>query len=185
MNAHTNRTMSSSTATGTPASVASTTPSAASSPTPVATSSAAPSTVSEADRAAVLTALDRIRAAWDAGDASDYATEFTDDASYVIFAGMHDLGRDAIRRTHVPVFEKWQRGSRMSMRVLDLRFVSPDVAVVVTDGGIGTRARIRHDKVQTFVMVRDGDTWRCAAFQNTKKHRLFIAMNRIADPQRR
>ncbi|HEY6800625.1 MAG TPA: SgcJ/EcaC family oxidoreductase [Agromyces sp.] len=144
-----------------------------------------PSTGSDPDRAGVLAALDRIRAAWDAGDATDYAAEFTDGASYVIFAGMHDLGRDAIHRTPVPVFEKWQRGSRMSIRVLDLRFVTPDDAVVVPAGGIGKRSRIRHDKVQTFVMVRDGDAWRCAAFQNTKKHRLFIAMNRLADPRPR
>ena len=143
------------------------------------------STPTETDHAGVLAALDRIRAAWDAGDANAFATEFTEHASYVIFAGSHDLGRDAIRRTHVPVFEKWKRGSRMSMQVLDLRFVAPDVAIVVTDGGIGKGARIRHDKVQTFVMVRDGETWRCAAFQNTKKHRLFIAMNRVADPRPR
>ena len=133
------------------------------------------------DRSAVLAALDRVRAAWDAGDATALAAEFTDDASYVIFVGLHYLGRDAIRRSHVPVFEKWQRGSRMSMRVLDLRFPTPDVAVVLTEGGIGTRARIPHDKVQTFVMVRDGDVWRCTAFQNTKKQRLFMAVNRLAD----
>ncbi len=135
----------------------------------------------EADHIGILAALDRICAAWNAGDASAYSSEFTDDASYVIFAGMHDLGRDAIRRTHIPVFEKWQRGSRMSMRVLDLRLVAPGVAIVLTDGGIGKGGRIRHDKVQTFVMARNGATWRCAAFQNTKKHRLFIAMNRLAD----
>ena len=142
-------------------------------------------TPSEADRADVLAALDRMRDAWDAGDANAYAAEFTESASYVIFAGMHDFGRDAIRRTHVPVFEKWQRGSRMSKRVLDLRFVAADVAIAVTEGGIGKRARIPHDKVQTFVMVRQGGTWRCAAFQNTKKNRLFIAMNRLADPRGR
>ncbi len=140
---------------------------------------------SETDRAGVLAALDRLRGAWDAGDPTAYAGEFTEDASYVIFAGMHDLGRDAIRRSHVPVFEKWQRGTRMSMRVLDLRFPTPGVAVVVTEGGIGKRMPIRHDKVQTFVMVRDGDAWRCAAFQNTKKQRLLIAMNRLADPRSR
>ncbi|KRC62206.1 hypothetical protein ASE14_14370 [Agromyces sp. Root81] len=144
-------------------------------------------TSTDADRTSVLEALDRIRAAWDAGDAAAYAAEFTDDASYVIFAGLHDLGRDAIRRAHVPVFGKWQRGSRMSVQVLDLRFVAPDVAVVLTDGGIGKGARIGHDKVQTFVMVRDGATWRCTAFQNTKKNRLFMAVNRraverMADP---
>ena len=133
------------------------------------------------DRSGVLAALDRVRAAWDDGDATALAAEFTDDASYVIFVGLHYLGREAIRRSHVPVFEKWQRGSRMSMRVLDLRFPTPDVAVVLTEGGIGTRARIPHDKVQTFVMVRDGDTWRCTAFQNTKKQRLFMAVNRLAD----
>jgi uncharacterized protein (TIGR02246 family) len=133
-----------------------------------------------ADAAGVQAALDRIRAAWDAGDARAYAEEFTDDASYVIFAGIVSTGRDEIREAHVPVFEKWQRGSRMSMRVLDLRFPAPDVAIAVTEGGIGTRERIPHDKVQTFVLVRDGERWRCCAFQNTKKNRLFIAMNRRA-----
>ncbi|WP_217423963.1 SgcJ/EcaC family oxidoreductase [Agromyces sp. Marseille-P2726] len=136
---------------------------------------------SETDRAGVLDALDRMRAAWGRGDAAAYAAEFTDDASYVIYVGLTYLGREAIRRSHVSVFEKWQRGSRMSLRVLDLRFPSPDLAIVLTEGGLGRRSRIRHDKVQTFVMVRDGDTWRCAAFQNTRKNRLFIAMNRLAD----
>ncbi|HET8780708.1 MAG TPA: SgcJ/EcaC family oxidoreductase [Agromyces sp.] len=184
MNEHTASTMSSAADPADSAATAATTAASSANSTVIA-ASAAPFAGSDADRAGVLAALDRIRAAWDAGDASDYAAEFTDDASYVIFAGMHDLGRDAIRRTHVPVFDKWQRGSRMSMRVLDLRFIAPDVAVVVTDGGIGKRARIRHDKMQTFVMVRDGEGWRCAAFQNTKKHRLFIAMNRMADPRPR
>ena len=136
----------------------------------------------DADRAGVLLALDRLRAAWDAGDATAFADEFTEDASYVIFVGMQYLGRGAIRRSHVPVFEKWQRGSRMSMRVLDLRFPTPDVAIALTEGGIGKRARIPHDKVQTFVMVRVGVEWRCAAFQNTRKQRLFMAINRLADP---
>ena len=136
----------------------------------------------DADRAGVLRALDRIRTAWDSGDATAFAAEFTEDASYVIFAGMHYLGRGAIRRSHVPVFGKWQRGSRMSMRVLDLRFPTPDVAIALTEGGIGKRARIPHDKVQTFVMVRVGVEWRCAAFQNTRKQRLFMAINRLADP---
>ncbi|UJP10399.1 SgcJ/EcaC family oxidoreductase [Microbacterium sp. KUDC0406] len=133
--------------------------------------------------------LDNIRAAWDAGDADAYAAEFTEDASYVIFAGLISSGRGEIRADHVPVFERWQRGSRMSMSVLDVRMLGEDVAVVVTDGGIGKARRIRHDrtvrhdravrhdKVQTYVLVREGDRWRCAAFQNTKRNRLFAAVN--------
>lgn len=121
--------------------------------------------------------LDRMRRAWDAGDASAFAEEFTDDATYVIFAGIVSLGRDEIRADHVPVLEKWQRGTRMSMRVLDVRVYGGDVAIVLTEGGIGKGARIRHDKVQTYTFVREGERWRCAAFQNTKRNRVFAAIN--------
>jgi uncharacterized protein (TIGR02246 family) len=120
--------------------------------------------------------LDRMVAAWNAGDARAFAGEFTEDASYVIFAGIVSLGRAEIEKAHVPVFEKWQKGSRMSMRVLHRR-ASQDSMIVVTEGGIGKGQRIPHDKVQTFVFVDDRGTWRCAAFQNTKKNRLFIRMN--------
>lgn len=121
--------------------------------------------------------LDRMRRAWDAGDASAFAEEFTDDATYVIFAGIVSRGRDEIRTDHVPVLERWQRGTRMSMRVLDVRVYGGDIAIVLTEGGIGKGARIRHDKVQTYTLVRDGDRWRCAAFQNTKRNRVFAAIN--------
>ena len=128
-------------------------------------------------------ALARLRAAWDAGDAAAYAREFTTDATYVIYAGIVYEGREGIERGHVPVFEQWQKGSRMRMRVRSVRHLGDDVAVVLTEGGIGTR-RIPIDKVQTFTMVRRDGRWQCAAFQNTKKNRLFIRMNRIFDPTR-
>lgn len=121
--------------------------------------------------------LNRMRRAWDAGDASAFAEEFTDDATYVIFAGIVSRGRDEIHTDHVPVLEKWQRGTRMSMRVLDVRVYGGDVAIVLTEGGIGKGTRIRHDKVQTYTLVRHGDRWRCAAFQNTKRNRVFAAIN--------
>ena len=128
-------------------------------------------------------ALARLSAAWDAGDAAAYAREFTTDATYVIYAGIVYEGRDAIERGHVPVFEQWQKGSRMRMRVRSVRHLGDDVAVVLTEGGIGKR-RIPVNKVQTFTMVRRDGRWRCAAFQNTKKNRLFIRMNRLFDPSR-
>ena len=128
-------------------------------------------------------ALARLSAAWDAGDAAAYAREFAEDATYVIYAGIAYEGREAIERGHVPVFEKWQQGSRMRMRVISVRPLGDEVAVVLTEGGIGRR-RIPIDKVQTFTMVRRDGRWQCAAFQNTKKNRLFIRMNRLFDPSR-
>lgn len=127
--------------------------------------------------AGIQQALDRISAAWGAGDADAYAAQFTDDANYVIFAGLISRGRDEIRADHVPVFEKWQRGTRMSMKVLDVRLLGDDAAVVLTEGGIGKRPPIAHDKVQTFVFVREGERWLCAAFQNTKRNRILAAIN--------
>lgn len=125
----------------------------------------------------VIDALERMRNAWDAGDAAAFADQFTHDATYVIFAGIVSRGRDEIRADHIPVFEKWQHGTRMSMSVLDVRVYPGDVAIVLTDGGIGKGARIRHDKVQTYTFVREDDRWRCAAFQNTRRNRLFAAVN--------
>lgn len=127
--------------------------------------------------AGVTEALDRIRLAWDAGDAAAYAAEFTEDANYVIFAGIVSHGRTEIHADHIPVLERWQRGTRMSMHVIDARMLGEECAVIVTEGGIGKGAKIRHDKVQTFVFVREGDRWLCASFQNTKRNRLFAMIN--------
>jgi len=132
--------------------------------------------INDVRHAGVDACLSRIVAAWDAGDARAFAAEFTEDASYVIFAGIVSVGRKQIEEAHVPVFEKWQKGSRMSMRELHRR-VSGESVILVSEGGIGKRRRVRHDKVQTFVFVQDGQVWRCAAFQNTKKNALFIRMN--------
>lgn len=125
----------------------------------------------------VADSLERMRRAWDAGDADAYSQEFTSDATYVIFAGIVSRGRDEICADHRPVFERWQRGTRMSMRVLDARKLGEDACVVLTEGGIGKGSRIRHDKVQTYTFARTDGRWQCAAFQNTRRNRLFAAMN--------
>ena len=116
--------------------------------------------------------LDRVRQAWDAGDAQAYGREFTEDASYVIFLGDAMFGRDDIARTHHDVFTKWQRGTRMVVRPLSARQLDADSAVVVTIGGIGTGATIPYDKFQTYTLRRsDTGKWQCAAFQNTEMSR--------------
>lgn len=107
--------------------------------------------------------------AWDAGDAAAYARLFTEDATYVMFLGIPAFGRDEIERMHIPVFEQWQRGSRMKMRILGARQVGSEVVVVLTEGGVGTGDAIPFDKVQTYTLVRTNEGWRCAAFQNTAK----------------
>ena len=133
----------------------------------------------------IQASFDRMTGAWAAGNADAFAAEFTEDASYVIYVGLTYFGRPAIHAAHVPVFQKWQKGTRLSMTILDTRFVGNDVAVVTTEGGIGKGRTIRHDKVQTFLMVKTDQGWQCAAFQNTKKNNLFIAANRWTERRTR
>ena len=120
--------------------------------------------------------LAAVQHAWDAGDAGSFARLFTDDATYVVYFGASYVGRAAIERAHVPLFERFGRGSRMRLEIRALRFLTPDIAVVLTEGGVGKGARLPSDKVQTFTLVRTAVGWKCAAFQNTKKNRLFLWM---------
>jgi uncharacterized protein (TIGR02246 family) len=112
--------------------------------------------------------------AWDAGDAASFARLFTDDATYVVYFGASYVGRQAIERAHVPLFERYGRGSRMRLEIRARRLLTSDTAVVLTEGGVGKSGRLPLDKVQTFTLVRTEAGWKCAAFQNTKKNQFFL-----------
>lgn len=130
-------------------------------------------------------AVDRMVEAWGRGSAAEFAAQFTEDATYVMFAGIASVGSEAIRRDHVPVLTKWQRGSRMRVSIQSVRYLDDDTAVVVSEGGVSKRATIPLDKMQTFVMRRQADgIWLCAAFQNTKKNKLMIWVNRRSAQRR-
>ena len=84
--------------------------------------------------------LDRIKAAWNAGDAHAFGRSFTENATYVIFLGDVLVGRGEIESNHVQVFTKWQRGTRMTIKTLRKTPLGEDSAVVLTAGG-GESAR--------------------------------------------
>jgi uncharacterized protein (TIGR02246 family) len=126
---------------------------------------------SPADHESVTAFLDQIRRAWDDGDATAYAALFAENASYVIFLGDALFGRDQIAQTHHDVFTKWQKGTKMAVRALDVRLLGADAAVVTTVGGIGRKAEIPYDKFQTYTLRRVGPGWECVAFQNTEMSR--------------
>ena len=87
-------------------------------------------TTAQHDDSGIRASLERMIAAWDAGDARTFADEFTEDASYVIYVGLVYQGREEIERGHVPVFEKWQKGTRMSMLVRSIRLLDASTVAV-------------------------------------------------------
>ena len=126
------------------------------------------------DEHAIRELLDRQVMGWAAGDPEAYAAVFTADADYVTFLGSHHKGRDAIAASYAPLFKKLLKGSRLDTEITQLRFLTPDVALIQAKAAVVKRARRRHrhnTRVNTSIAVRTDAGWLLAASQNTTPRR--------------
>lgn len=109
---------------------------------------------------------------WNAGSGEAFAAPFAEDADFIAFDGTRFHGRDEIVRFHDPLFKTHLKGTRLVGGVTDVRFVSPDVAVLHAHGGTVMRGKREpspeRDSLQTLVAVRRDDRWQLVAFQNTR-----------------
>lgn len=133
------------------------------------------------ERRAICELRDALQDAWNRGDAHGYASLFADDADFVAWTGAHGRGRRAIEDGHRPLFEGPLAGSRMvlvdddaqSAPPASLRFVRPDVAVMVLSGAVTLASQREtgpdHQSVQTFVLTKNDDRWQVTAFHNTRE----------------
>jgi uncharacterized protein (TIGR02246 family) len=134
-----------------------------------------------AERRKIIELGKALQDAWNRGDAAGYASLFTDDADFVAWNGTYGRGRQAIEDGHRPLFDGPLAGSRIVLVDDDaesappesLRFVRPDVAIMVISGEV-TLASQRatgpdHESVQTFVLTKNGGRWGVAAFHNTRR----------------
>ena len=90
---------------------------------------------SDADRQAVLEPLAGVYRAWEAGDAEAFVADYTEDAS-VIQPGVYEKDREEIRTTMAAGFAGPLSGSRVADCPVDVRFLTGDTAIVVSEGGI-------------------------------------------------
>ena len=128
-----------------------------------------------ADEAAVRALYQQLMDAWNQGSGDAFAAVFTEDGDLIGFDGTHFKGRQEIAPFHQQLFDKWLKGSRLVGEVKDVRFLSPDVALMHAVGGTVMRGKSEpvpeRDSIQTLVATRqEGDQWRLAAFQNTRLH---------------
>jgi uncharacterized protein (TIGR02246 family) len=109
---------------------------------------------------------------WGRGDGEAYGSRFTEDAEYVAFDGTLTRGRREIAASHQQLFDKSLKGTRLTDRVLSMKFVRPDVALIHATGGTVMRDKTKpspeRDSIQTLVAVREGAEWRFAAFHNSR-----------------
>jgi uncharacterized protein (TIGR02246 family) len=127
-----------------------------------------------ADEAAVLGLYQQLIDGWNLGSGDAFAAIFTEDGDLVAFDGTHFKGRKEIAPFHQELFDKWMRGTRLVGQVKDVRFLSPDIAVMHAVGGTVMRGKTKpspeRDSIQTLVATRQGGEWRLAAFHNTRVH---------------
>jgi uncharacterized protein (TIGR02246 family) len=125
-----------------------------------------------ADVDAIRSLVDRQADGWDAGDPEAYASVFTADADYVTFLGSRHKGRQAIAAAYAPLFARLLKGSHLDIEIAQLRFLTPDVALVQAAAAVCKGSRRRNTRINTSVAIRTEGRWLLAASQNTT-HRRF------------
>jgi uncharacterized protein (TIGR02246 family) len=124
------------------------------------------------DEAAVRALYQQMIDGWNAGSGEAFAAPFSPDGHLIGFDGVHFRGREQIAAFHQQLFDKWMKGSRLVGDVEEVRFLSPDVALVHAVGNTVARRKTRPARerasIQTLVAVRDESGWHLSAFQNTR-----------------
>ena len=114
----------------------------------------------------------KIAAAWNTGSGSRIAAVYADDGTLVAGDGKLTQGRSQIARYHDEQFAAFLKGTRLSVQVKSVRFLSPGVALMRTEGGIlwpgQSELAPGNQGIQSFVVVKDNGVWRVTLFQNTR-----------------
>ena len=124
------------------------------------------------DEAKIRALFEDLLEDWGRGDGEAYGSRFTEDADYVAFDGTRTAGRQEISTSHQRLFDKFLKGTRLTGRILSIKFPSPDVALIHATGGTIMRSKTKPSperaSIQTLVAVREGSEWRFAAFHNSR-----------------
>ena len=122
------------------------------------------------EEGAVLTVPLRVRAAWDSNDADGFADMFMETGSLLV--GDSQLrGREEIRSYMAAAFKGGLKGTRVTEDPVEIRPLSGDVALAVTEGGIldPGQTELAPDRVarSTWVIVKQAGDWRLFSMQSS------------------
>ena len=122
------------------------------------------------DRAALVSIVGRLEAAWNAMDGPAFAAPFASDADFVTIRGEHFRGRPAIAAGHAAIFRTIYAGSTNQCSIEGARLLRPEVALVhvhsLLDAPRGPLAG-RHRARFSLVLTKEAGQWEIAALHNT------------------
>jgi uncharacterized protein (TIGR02246 family) len=110
---------------------------------------------------------------WNKGSGDAFAAPFAEDGDLVGFDGTHLKGRQEIASFHQRLLDTFVKGSRLVGKIRNIRFLTPDVAIMHGVGGTTMAGQSDIDpernSIHTLVVMKGSDDkWRIAAFQNTR-----------------
>jgi uncharacterized protein (TIGR02246 family) len=126
------------------------------------------------DEAAIRSLYFQMIDSWNKGSGDDFAAPFAEDVDLVGFDGTHLKGRQEIASFHQRLFDTFVKGSRLVGKIRNVRFLTPDVAIMHAVGGTimagQTDIEPERNSIHTLVVIKGNGNhkWSIAAFQNTQ-----------------
>lgn len=127
---------------------------------------------SEKEKEALSVPL-RLVGAWARNDADGVANTFTEDGILILPGDVLKKGRDEIRAFMTAAYAGPFKGTGVTGTPVDVRFVSDDVALLRTHGGILAPGETEIDPElavrSTWVVVKKDGEWQLAGYQNSPR----------------
>ncbi|HEV2450803.1 MAG TPA: SgcJ/EcaC family oxidoreductase [Streptosporangiaceae bacterium] len=128
---------------------------------------------SEADVAAAQKVMQRIVDAWAAHNGDAFAEVFTPDASLILPGDVYLKNREEIRQYMTKGFAGPYRGTQVTGVPVNVRLLRPDVALLLTDGGVlapgETEVAPERAVRAAWLLAKQNGDWLITAYQNTPK----------------
>jgi uncharacterized protein (TIGR02246 family) len=126
--------------------------------------------IESSDESAVRALYQGILASWNARDAVNFATPFTDDAEVIGFDGGQMIGRAEIEATLQGIFADHETGAYVGI-IRSVRFLTSGVALLRAVSGVIPAGQADLNPAlnaqQALIAVKRDGAWRIAHYQNT------------------
>jgi uncharacterized protein (TIGR02246 family) len=121
---------------------------------------------------AVRDIVRRVEEVWAENDADSMADVFAEDASLLLPGDVYLKDREQVRAYFKMGYGGPLKGSRVAGRPVNIKHVSDDVAIVITEGGVlypgQTEVSTENAIRATWVLARHGQEWLVTAYHNTR-----------------
>jgi uncharacterized protein (TIGR02246 family) len=123
------------------------------------------------DEAAIRAIIVNLEEAWIKGDGTLWGEQFAEDVDFTVWNGLYLKGREAITKSHTEIFNTIFKDEKLRHKVLSIRFLRDDVAVVRTEASHVKKEEEFPSRPMVFplyVMTKEKGRWQIVVFQNTK-----------------